>query len=121
MQAALPDPEHCLYEERAMRIRFAAIAIATASVVVSGVSVSQAASSSKKTIDKITCQEFAGLDETFQPTYVAWAWGYNQGQSDPTSAVVDVDGVEQITPYVVAECQQDPKASFWSKVKSKFK
>ena len=103
-----------------MRIKSAALAAATACVVVSGVTVVHAASSSKKTIDKITCEEFTGLEETYQPTYVAWAWGYSQGQSDPTSAVVDVDGVAQVTPYVVAECKQDPKASFWSKVKSKF-
>jgi len=103
-----------------MRIRSVALAVATACVVVSGVTISHAASSGKKSIDKITCEEFTGLDETYQPTYVAWAWGYSQGQSDPSAVLVDVDGVSEITPYVVEECKAEPKASFWSKVKSKF-
>lgn len=104
-----------------MPIKSPVLAIATVCIVVSGVTTSDAASSGKKSIDKITCQEFVALDETYQPAYVAWAWGYSQGQSDPSAVVVDVDGVTEITPYVVEECQQEPKASFWSKVKSKFK
>jgi len=103
-----------------MSIRPAALAFATACMMASVITTGHAASSGKKTIDKITCQEFLDLDETYRPMYVAWAWGYNYGQTEPASGWVDVDGVEQITPYVVTECQKEPKASFWSKVKSKF-
>ena len=103
-----------------MLINSSVLSAATVCVMVSGITIAHAASEGKKSIDKVTCEEFPGLDETYQPTYVAWAWGYDQGQSSPGSAVVDVQGVEQVTPYVVAECQKDPKASFWSKVKSKF-
>jgi len=102
-----------------MHIKPAALAFATACVMASSITSGYAASPGKKSIDKITCEEFTGLEESYQPTYVAWAWGYNQGQSEPSSVVMDVSGVEQLTPYVVDACQKEPKASFWSKVRSK--
>ena len=104
-----------------MHIRPVALVVAATSMTVGGITVSHAASSQKKSIDKITCQEFVALQETYQPMYVAWAWGYNYGQTDPSAAWVDMDGIEDVTPTLVAECQQDPQATFWSKVKSKFR
>ncbi|HEY6645333.1 HdeA/HdeB family chaperone [Povalibacter sp.] len=103
-----------------MSIRPTVLIVTTACMMASAINIGHAAGAAKKSMDKVTCEEFLGLDETYQPMYVAWAWGYNYGQSDPTAAWVDVDGVKEITPYVVTECEKEPKASFWSKVKSKF-
>lgn len=73
-----------------------------------------------KPLAKMTCEDFAGLDETFQPKAVYWAAAYAKG-GKPEAAVLDVDGIESAVPFIVEECQKAPKASFWEKVKAEVK
>jgi hypothetical protein len=74
----------------------------------------------KKPLAKMTCEDFVGLDETFQPKAVYWAVAYGKG-GQPEAEVVDVEGVESVVPFVVEECKKAPKESFWQKVKAEFK
>lgn len=75
----------------------------------------------KKKVTEISCEDFNGLDETFKPTVVAWAAGYEQGESKPDKVAVDISGVEKVVPFVVEACRKEPKASFWEKAEAELK
>ena len=75
----------------------------------------------KKPLSQLSCEEFNGLDETFKPKVIAFAAGYKQGQKKPEDVVIDIDGVEKITPLVVTECTRAPTSSFWGKVDAELK
>ena len=74
----------------------------------------------KKPFAKMTCEDFVGLDETFQPKAIYWAVAYGKN-GQPEAELVDVQGVERAVPFVVEECRKAPKESFWQKVKAEFK
>jgi hypothetical protein len=74
----------------------------------------------KKPIAKMTCEDFVGLDESFQPKAVYWAVAYGKS-GQPEAEAVDVEGVETVVPFVVEECKKAPKESFWQKVKAEMK
>lgn len=74
----------------------------------------------KKPLAKMTCEDFVGLDESFQPKAVYWAVAYGKG-GKPEADEVAVEGVETVVPFVVQECKQAPKESFWQKVKAEWK
>ena len=73
--------------------------------------------SAKKPLAKMTCEDFVGLDESFQPQAVYWAVAYGS-HGQPEAEVLDVEGVETVIPFVVEECKKAPKESFWQKVKA---
>lgn len=75
---------------------------------------------SKKPISKMTCEEFVGLDETFQPKAVYWAVAYGS-KGQPEAEAIEVDGVEKVVPFVVEECKKAPKETFWQKVQAEWK
>jgi LysM repeat protein len=74
----------------------------------------------KKPLAKMTCEDFVGLDESFQPKAVYWAVAYGKG-GKPEAEEVAVEGVETVVPLVVQECKKAPKESFWEKVKAQWK
>ena len=74
-----------------------------------------------KTVDKVTCAEFNGFDESFKPKVIAWAAGYRQGQKQPDAVAIDIDGVEKVTPIIVEECRKAPTATLWSKIDAEMK
>ena len=74
----------------------------------------------KKPMAKMTCEDFVGLDESFQPKAVYWAVAYGKS-GQPEAEAVDVEGVETVVPFVVQECKKAPKESFWEKVKTEWK
>ncbi len=73
----------------------------------------------KKPLSTMTCEDFVGLDESFQPQAVYWAVAYGKN-GQPEAEAVDVEGIETVIPYVVEECKKAPKESFWQKVKAEF-
>lgn len=75
----------------------------------------------KKKITEVTCEDFNGLSASFKPTVIAWAEGFRQGSRKPDDVVLNIDGIEKVTPFVVDACQKDPKASFWSKAEAELK
>jgi hypothetical protein len=76
-------------------------------------------SAEAKTVNppKMTCAEFLALGEKIQPRAVAWLDGYNAAGKLKEQEVGDVDVVRQ-TDTLVVVCQQDPKVTFWDKVKA---
>jgi LysM repeat protein len=75
----------------------------------------------KKPLAKMTCEDFVGLEETYQPKAVYWAVAYgSKGQPEAEAEAMEVDGVETLTPFVLEECQKAPKESFWQKVKAEW-
>lgn len=78
------------------------------------------AAAAKKPMAKMSCEDFVGLDESFQPKAVYWAVAYGKG-GKPEADAVAVEGVETVVPFVVQECKKAPKESFWEKVKTEWK
>jgi hypothetical protein len=76
--------------------------------------------SSKKPDAKMTCEEFLGLEESFQPEAVSWAVAYGEN-GKPQAEAVDVEGIETVVPFVVEECKKAPKETFWQKAKAEMK
>lgn len=74
-----------------------------------------------KPLEKVTCEEFNGFEDTFKPKVVAWAAGYKQGQKKPDVVAIDIAGVEKVTPLVAEECRKAPTASLWSKIDGELK
>lgn len=76
----------------------------------------------KKKVSEITCEDFNGLDELFKPTVITWITGFHLGdEKDADETVLDVDGVEKVTPIIVEACKAEPKASFWKKAEAELK
>ncbi|GJE79757.1 acid-activated periplasmic chaperone HdeA [Methylorubrum thiocyanatum] len=74
-----------------------------------------------KPLEKVTCEEFNGFEDTFKPKVVAWAAGYKQGQKKPDAVAIDIAGVEKVTPLIAEECRKAPAASLWSKIDGELK
>lgn len=74
----------------------------------------------KKPLAKMTCEDFIGLDETFQPKAVYWAVAYGSN-GQPEAEALEVDGVEAVVPFVIEACKKTPTESFWQKVKAELK
>jgi len=73
----------------------------------------------KKPLAKMTCEDFVGLEATYQPKAVYWAVAYGS-KGQPEAEAMEVDGVETLTPFVLEECKKAPKESFWQKVKAEW-
>jgi acid stress chaperone HdeA len=92
------------------------IPIATA-IAAGCIAIAAQAAEVKKPLTEWTCADFVGLDAQFQTKAVYWAAAYAKS-GKPEAAVIDIDGIEKLTPAVVADCKQDPKASYWTTLKA---
>jgi acid stress chaperone HdeA len=69
---------------------------------------------------KMTCEEFLALEEVVKPKVVYWAEGFDRkGKAD--DATFDVEATDRLVPVIIQVCEQEPKASFWKKMKAEFK
>ncbi len=98
--------------------RIATAVLATTLFANSTVTFAQSASS-KKPLEKMTCEEFVGLEDSFKPHAVSWAVAYG-ADGKPEGAGVSVEGIQRVVPVVIKACQKTPKESFWQKVKAEF-
>ncbi|MCU4415236.1 acid-activated periplasmic chaperone HdeA [Acinetobacter sp. WU_MDCI_Axc73] len=81
------------------------------------------AAPSKKPINNWTCEDFLALNSTYQPTVVGVITTQaNKGK--PEGQVLDVEGIEKVTPIIIQECKKDKKQNFkqkltteWTKIK----
>ncbi|ADO50290.1 acid-activated periplasmic chaperone HdeA [[Enterobacter] lignolyticus] len=73
----------------------------------------------QKPVNNWTCEDFLALDSSFQPTAVGFAEALNN-KDKPEDAVMDVKGIETVTPAIVQACTENKKASFKSKVESEW-
>lgn len=77
------------------------------------------AAETQKPVNNWTCEDFLALDSSFQPTAVAFAEALNN-KDKPEDAVMDVKGIETVTPAIVQACTENQKASFKDKVKNEW-
>ncbi|HAT2735546.1 TPA: acid-activated periplasmic chaperone HdeA [Citrobacter freundii] len=77
------------------------------------------AAENHKPVSQWTCEDFLATDTTFQPTVVGFAEALNK-KDKPEDAVLDVKGVETVTPALVQACMQDKKANFKNKADSEW-
>lgn len=78
------------------------------------------AAETKKPIKSWTCEDFIAVDESYRPTAVGIAEVLNK-KGKVEDAVLDVDGIEKVTPIIIDACKKDTQSSFITKVKDEFK
>jgi hypothetical protein len=66
---------------------------------------------------KMTCEEFLALSDEVQPRAVAWLDGYSASGKLKEQDIAEVD-VDRETETLVVLCKQDPKVTFWDKIKA---
>ncbi|QIJ76074.1 acid-activated periplasmic chaperone HdeA [Methylobacterium sp. NI91] len=93
----------------------------SAGLVQAETSSGKSAELASKPLEKVTCEEFNGFEDTFKPKVIAWAAGYKQGQKKPDVVAIDIAGVEKVTPLIAEECRKAPSASLWSKIDGELK
>ena len=80
---------------------------------------SMAHADTKQPVSKWTCEDFLAVKDTFQPTAVGLGEAVNKS-GKVEDAVLDVDGVETLTPLVITAFKEAPKDSFVQKIKSEW-
>ncbi|KAB7660587.1 acid-activated periplasmic chaperone HdeA [Plesiomonas shigelloides] len=61
-----------------------------------------------KPIAEWTCAEFLAVDESFRPSAVYFAEGFNQNDK-PEGAMIDIAGVEKAIPFLIEDCSKNPQ------------
>lgn len=87
--------------------------------MVSNAADSQKQADNKKPVSTWSCEDFLAVDESFKPTAIGVAEALNN-KDKPEDAVLDVQGIETVTPAIIQACTQDKKSSFIDKVKSEW-
>lgn len=77
------------------------------------------AAEKQKPINNWTCEDFLALNASFQPTAIGYAEALNN-KDKPEDAILDVQGIETVTPAIVQACTEDKTATFKSKVDSEW-
>lgn len=84
------------------------------------------AAENHKPINTWTCEDFLALDSSFRPTAVGFVEALNK-KDKPEDAVMDVQGIDTVTPAVVQACTENKQANFkkkseseWEKIKKAF-
>lgn len=67
----------------------------------------------------MTCEDFLAIDESFKPKAVYWAAAHVKGHA-PKDAILDITGTERLIPVIIQVCKEQPKASFWEKIKQEY-
>jgi acid stress chaperone HdeA len=73
-----------------------------------------------KKIEQITCREFLGLRDRFQPQAVSYLVGYTKAHR-PEDAVFEVSGVDRLTPVIIKTCQTRPQETLLQRIKDELK
>jgi len=74
----------------------------------------------EKPVTQWACSDFLSVDDQFKPKVVYWAAAYAKG-GQPEAAVIDIKGIEKVTPEVIGQCKKAPQASFWTRLKDEWK
>src|SRR5471032_900125 len=84
--------------------------------------IAQAASAQENKISpaKMTCADYVAVDELYRPALVYWVAGVDKLGIKETDTIV-VDTAHPVGETVAEACNQDPHASFVSKVRSMIK
>jgi len=74
----------------------------------------------EKPVTQWTCADFLSVDDQLKPKVIFWAAAYARG-GQPEAAVIDIKGIEEVTPRISGECKKEPQASFWARLKDEWK
>ncbi len=66
------------------------------------------AAESKKPMALWQCSDFLQLTESYRPIAVSYAAALNH-QGKPAEAVLNVEGIQKMTPLLVKQCNENPK------------
>lgn len=75
------------------------------------------ADETQKPLATWTCEDFLALDDTYQPTAIGFAEALSK-KGTPEDSVLDIDGIEKVTPVLIEACKKDPQSTFLTKLKS---
>jgi acid stress chaperone HdeA len=75
------------------------------------------AANNTKPVNAWTCEDFLAVDDSFQPVAVGFAEALNS-KDKPEDAILDIDGIEKVTPMIIEACKQDKSLPFKEKVHS---
>jgi acid stress chaperone HdeA len=91
-------------------------------IVVASLAAVQVASAqeTKVTPAKMTCADYASVDEVYRPALVYWVAGVDKLGVKETDTMV-VDTAHPVAETVAQACTEDPQAPFMSKVRSMIK
>jgi acid stress chaperone HdeA len=103
-----------LPEDSLMQRKLIAITV----LMLAASSMALAAGSTGKKVSEWTCEDFLAVKESFRPTVVGI--GAVVSRDKVEDEVVDVDGIEKVTPELVQVCGKEPKASFLTKLKAEW-
>jgi hypothetical protein len=70
-----------------------------------------------KQVDKITCEEFLGLNPDDQQRIAYWVDGYAEAKNEAAIGTVAFDKFGQPIGALVEECKATPKETLWQKIK----
>jgi HdeA/HdeB family len=70
-----------------------------------------------KQVDKITCEEFLGLNPDDQQRIAYWVDGYAEAKNETAIGTVALDKFGQPIGALVEGCQATPKETLWQKLK----
>ncbi len=74
----------------------------------------------EKPVTQWACADFLSVEDQFKPKVVYWAAAYAKG-GQPEAAVIDIKGIEKVTPELIGQCKKAPQASFWTRLKDEWK
>ncbi len=74
----------------------------------------------EKPVTQWTCADFLSVDDQFKPKVIYWATAFAKG-GQPEAAVIDIKGIEKVTPQIIGKCKKEPQASFWPRLKDEWK
>lgn len=78
------------------------------------------AAETPKAISTWSCKDFLALDESYKPTAIGFAVGLNNKDKIDDS-VLDIDGIEKVTPILIESCKKNTQSKFLTEFKSAWK
>ncbi|MEO8008697.1 MAG: HdeA/HdeB family chaperone [Betaproteobacteria bacterium] len=96
-----------------------AVSLISALLALSILAVAPAAFAAKTPkLSEWKCKDFIVMDDEYKPKVLYWASSHaHPGWESPEHATLEIDRVEKMIPMVIEECQAEPEANFYSKVK----
>ncbi|OMQ23816.1 acid-activated periplasmic chaperone HdeA [Serratia oryzae] len=83
-------------------------------------SASSLAAGNSKPVAMWTCEDFLALDESYRPTAIGFAEALNK-KGKVEDSVLDVDGIEKVTPMLIDVCKKDPQSKFLTELETAWK
>lgn len=102
-----------------MNLKLLFVSMVGALVLTSAVQAADSTKANTKPINSWTCEDFLAVDDDFQPTAIGFAEALNS-KNKPEDAVLDISGIEKITPLVVQACEKDKTLSFKDRVRAEW-